>query len=316
MEILLILMKKLINFTKPFFLLSFLIVFSCSKDEGKEVFFINHPLFYSLNTENSRITKLAEKQFRKKGYRISKIQVDKFDNAGREIRNLLEVKNDFIIFAEPFISPLLVNWNNELSLENLLLVTYGSNNSIKKSKVPLFNISYENNLISEKLSNIIKKRTDPQNESIVLLSSDSDFDKFFEQQNSDDKIIEYVHFIKIYSNSDSANITRHIEEKKIKNIFMYSNVYNRVLNNVSDSLLKNIYVLEVNTNYGLSNKNINSFIYADYKKIIREALNSEDFENISELLDKDKVYNYISVSPRNIKLKNYFIFRNESLRHP
>ncbi|HBD95698.1 MAG TPA: hypothetical protein DC057_16125, partial [Spirochaetia bacterium] len=134
-----------------FIIISFFLLLSCSKSIKPEVFFVENTNFFSVNPEYLEYRTVAEKEFRKMGYVISKIKVDKYDGLIEELKKIFEVKKNVTLFVEPFIAPLLVNWSGKEIPDNVFVISYGMNNSILNSKIPLFNISCESDLINSKI---------------------------------------------------------------------------------------------------------------------------------------------------------------------
>ncbi len=282
-----------------FTIVSFFLLLSCSKSIKPEVFFVENANFFLVNPEYLQYRLVAEKEFRKMGYVISKIKVDKYDGLIEEIKKIFEVKKNVTLFVEPFIAPLLVNWSGKEIPENVFVISYGMNNSILNSKIPLFNISFEGDLINSKILESLQRNTNKNAMSMLLVEQSSTIKDFITINDAENK--DNYHFITISSNTDSSIINVVMKDKPVKNIVLYAGINNRVVNAIEHSGLKSMQIIEVITNYGKLNSNIDLRIYPDYSNLIKEGLRSKEFKIIRNSVEKEAFFNY--------KSKNKEIFK-------
>ncbi|HBD96255.1 MAG TPA: hypothetical protein DC057_18950, partial [Spirochaetia bacterium] len=200
-------------------------------------------------------------------------------------------------------APLLVNWSGKEIPDNVFVISYGMNNSILNSKIPLFNISCESDLINSKILESIRRNTNANAVSILLVEQSSVLKDFITINDVENK--DNYHFITISSNSDSSIINVVMKEKPVRNIVLYAGINNRVINAIENSGLKSMQITEVMTNYGKLNSIIDYRIYPDYSKLIKEGLQSKEFKITRNSVEKDTFYNFKSINKEIFKkIKN------------
>lgn len=269
---------------------------SCKPKKG-EVVFIENKTFSTLNSEYGDVSSIAQNILRKK-HKITKIKVNNFENLSNDLTKIFQVKKNVILFVEPFIAPLVIHWGEDKSI-TCKIVTYGFKGDISNSDFPVFNISGDEKILFDSVKSFITNNTRKNKETVVFIESGNSVSSGLDKTLNN---IEGVKILSLYQNNEISQFKSAIENKKIKNIVLFSGIGNRVINTIDEKMLYHKKILEVVTEYGRINKLIGTHLSIDYSKIVKEGLTSPEFESfcITEF-NKKTIVNYKSKSSKSFK---------------
>lgn len=285
-----------------FAVIALLLLFSCSVSEKKNFSYIHNDMYTAVKPDAARVSEYAASFFKKHGFHINKIKVDSYIKVTDELRKNFEVNPDIVLFLEPFLAPLAVNWSGAMVGPGSYAVTYGPYSSIVKSKIPIFNISWDVNLLYSKIHQILKTRIRENRKALVLIDKNNNMEAYLKTL----KNVQLDNFIfsVLDTGSSAEQIQELIDSHKIAYIVLFAGLHNRIVNTLDDRIRNGVNFIEVETSYIQKNERIMRKIDINYIELIKMGLNSAEFTQFGKDLGKPHgAVNYIISDPDIVTIK-------------
>jgi hypothetical protein len=282
-----------------FFLpLLFVLVITGCKDKGKTVptqlLVISNAKYFKAFPDGLERLKIVKKSLKGR-FKISTLEMKNFENTEKELESFLKAKENekkrFIVFVEPFLFPLIAN-SSSLSKFDLQVVSYGIGGNPSSSLSGLFHICISREYLFEQIKSLLEQDFKKNKKvPVILYDEQNGYSKGFSAW-WNDNVKEDAEFAKLISyrqSSVSKDLTQALEEDDGRTFFLFAGVNNRAINTVNRDKFKNKHVVEIFTRYGMNNKCVSHYIEAEYNKLLKQGLKSEELKNFILTTDKKVV---------------------------
>ena len=156
-------------------------IVSCTSNGGDDFYYIKNDAFTAIETDSSRIQKVARKELQKKFSYVSAIKVENFAQTKEEVEKLFETKAQSKIFVEPFLLPIFTHWDGK-DVTTCKVISYGEEISIQTSKLPLFLMVTKKQLLDDALFNWLNRKVSSNKKALIVTMENSELPHYYEKK--------------------------------------------------------------------------------------------------------------------------------------
>ena len=273
------------------FIILSIVLLSCSKKRDAYLFYNKD--YYTLFENQLRVYNIIKKKLNRYFFNVNEIKIKSFNSLSFELNKLKNNKNSLIVLND-FLSSLLIKNDSIFDNSELKLLTY----NIPKTEIypppplPVFNVIIDHIILKKKIVKLLKKKSKQKNLSDCGIIINPDYLLCNQLQATLFNDGYFLDILEVHDNTDTIKDWVNKKNKKVVIFFGYK--ANKYIIDIKRNQLDNICYIEILTNFGEINNNIEYRININWEYAVNYAINSEDFKKFALLThEKKRSYNYI-----------------------
>jgi hypothetical protein len=282
-------------------LIIFLLASAGTLSGSEKCFILSNKEISSIYPEEISIYQLSTKKFARSGYQVKHVDVKNPGSFLELFSKVAEKEPGGIFVANSIFSPLLIKDDAYIKFKKFKIVTWGIFSDYKFGlSSPVFNITVDPDTVSDRIIRVLRKISKKKDLSDILMVINTDY-------GMTENIQEYYEEQKLKINfidrpQNSAMIKNWITNNgNMEAIVFFAFKDNRIINDMENTGLKDLKLIEIMTGYGQSVPSVLYSIDIDWFYVFYQGISNPQF------------YRFLLQKRSEPQMTNYFVRKNRSV---